>query len=75
MRFLPKRQYEVLFAKSNQVRIFRHGELRRSEMTVRTFTVVYRPIRKYTIITQCRFFLYSFLLYDHQSDQSYVSYV
>ncbi|WP_421100976.1 hypothetical protein ACOKXV_11425 [Sporosarcina psychrophila] len=31
VKFLPKRQYEVLFAKSNQIRIFRHGELRRSE--------------------------------------------
>ena len=31
IKVLPKRQYEVLFAKSNQIRIFRHGELRRSE--------------------------------------------
>ncbi|QNK86303.1 hypothetical protein H7992_13605 [Sporosarcina sp. resist] len=31
VKFLPLRQYEVLFAKSNQIRIFRHGELRRSE--------------------------------------------
>ncbi|AMQ06573.1 hypothetical protein [Sporosarcina psychrophila] len=30
VKFLPLRQYEVLFAKSNQIRIFRHGELRRS---------------------------------------------
>ncbi|QNK87773.1 hypothetical protein H7992_21820 [Sporosarcina sp. resist] len=31
VKFLPLRQYEVLFAKSNQIRIFRHGELERGE--------------------------------------------
>ena len=31
VKFLPKRQYEVLFAKSNQIRIFRESELRRSK--------------------------------------------
>lgn len=31
VKFLPLRQYEVLFAKSNQIRIFRQSELRRSE--------------------------------------------
>ena len=31
VKVFPKQQYEVLFAKSNRVGTFRHGELRRSE--------------------------------------------
>ncbi|QNK86456.1 hypothetical protein H7992_14430 [Sporosarcina sp. resist] len=31
VKFLPLRQCEVLFAKSNQIGIFRHGELERCE--------------------------------------------
>ncbi|MET3658360.1 hypothetical protein [Sporosarcina psychrophila] len=31
VKFLSLGQYEILFAKSNQIRIFRHEELRRSE--------------------------------------------